>query len=114
MLLFFEQITPTPIPKRTIVPSLKCHVYASLLTSSLPWWEKASRALVLSHTLTNMEMAQSCESTWSLNESKKKKNNKNIKNPFTDRKEKKNVIILHCILKFAEITVLCRDDGSVN
>lgn len=45
---------------------------------------------------------------------KKKKKNKNIKNPFTYRKEKKNVIILHCILKFAEITVLCRDDGSVN
>lgn len=60
----------------------------------------------------NMQMAQSCQSTCSLNESKK--NNKNIKNPFTYRKEKKNVIILHCILKFAEITVLCRDDGSVN
>ena len=48
-LLFFEQITPTPIPKRTIVPSLKCRVYASLLTSSLQGWEKASVALAVTH-----------------------------------------------------------------
>lgn len=54
------------------------------------------------------QMAQSCESTRSLNEIKK--DNKNIKNPFTYRKEKKNVTIINNTVLYLEI---CRDDYTV-
>ena len=78
-----------------------------LLTSSLKWWEKASSGLVLSHTLTNMQVARSCDSTCSLDEIKK--DNKNTKKSIhiQEREEKCDNNNTALYLE------ICRDDYTV-
>lgn len=87
-LLFFEQITPTPAPKTHRCSVFKMVCLLLLPSSSLEWPEKVSGALVLSHTITKMKMAQGYKRLCGLKDIKKITKTSKVKSHIEKRRKR--------------------------